>query len=270
MKHLTAPIAATVFAVALIGGAAPASAAVPANDTVGGAAAVAVPSSLTEETTQATTDATDAALNASCGAPQTAASVWFTVTAPPGAGGLVADVSASTGMNAGVIVATGAPGSLSLLACGPGAVAWPAAPGDTFYVMAFDDGTDGGGNGGTLEISFAPAPPPPTVTVTVDPVGYVDKQGVATITGTATCSDGDFVEIDGTLSQLVGRVRINGDFVADTACSGTQQWSTQVFAPNGKFAGGKAATVSFAFACNIAFCSEYDSTQAIKLRGTRR
>ena len=71
-----------------------------------------------------------------CGAPATDASVWYTLTGADN--GVVVDVSSSD-YSAGVIVATGSPGSFELETCGPGAVAFFASSGTTYSILAFDD-----------------------------------------------------------------------------------------------------------------------------------
>ena len=51
---------------------------------------------------------------------------------------------------------------------------------------------------------------------------------------------------------------INGfGFIEGFTCDGTvQPWSAEVFGDNGIFKGGKALTVTFAFACGQFFCGE--------------
>ena len=151
-----------------------ASAAPPSNDTIGGATAIgAIPFTHTIDTSEATTDAQDAALNELCGAPATDASVWYSFQ---GTGSDVfIDVSASD-YSAGVLVGTGTPGSLELVACGPGAIAFTTEAGVTYFILAIDDQFDGGGNGGQLTISLTPPPPPPVIDVTLDPSGTVDAE----------------------------------------------------------------------------------------------
>jgi hypothetical protein len=91
------------------------------------------------------------------------------------------------------------------------AVGFFAVPGTTFYVLAIDDQRDGGGNGGTLRISFNPPPPPPTVDIAVDPVGTFNaRTGFATITGTYTCGNAEFIDVFGEARQAVGRFTIVG------------------------------------------------------------
>ena len=89
--------------------------------------------------------------------------------------------------------------------------------------------------------------------MTVDRRGTVDKTGVAHISGTVTCSSGD---VNAILFDVFGEVRqrdrpvfITGFFDAflETPCDGsTQPWDAFVFADNGLFAGGKAATIGSA------------------------
>lgn len=266
MKFAHAMVAATGTAAIALAGPAQAFAAAPSNDTIGGATVIgAVPFSETIDTSEATTDAEDAAINSQCGAPATNGSVWYQLTAAEA--GYLVDVSQST-FSAGVIVATGAPGSLAIVTCGPGSVGFAAAPGTTYYIMAFSDQPSV--VGGQLTISVTAVTPPPTVSLTVDPVGTVTKQGTAILTGTYTCSgQADFIEIFGFLDQPVGRVTINGSF--DTVvfdCDGVaHSWSAEAVAPNGTFAGGKAANFSVIFGCNALGCNFYDTQQTIKLHG---
>ena len=129
-----------------------ATAAPPANDTFAGAVTIpSLPLSQTVNTTEATTDALDAEVNANCGAPATDASVWYAFT--PTAN-MDVFVGWSGAILARVLVATGAPGSFSLVTCGHGAI-FAAAAGTTYYLLVVDDQLDGGRNGGSLEISVS-------------------------------------------------------------------------------------------------------------------
>jgi hypothetical protein len=246
----------------------PALAAPPTNDTIGGATVIGVlPFTASVDTTEATTDAADAEANTDCGAPATDASVWYDFTATADAV-LLVDVSQSSYL-AGVIVVTGAPGSFILQACGPDSVAFEAFAGETYHILAFDDQADGGGNGGTLEISVDVAPPPPEIDLTVDPIGHKTKSGSAIVSGTVTCSgtNVEFAFIDVQLQQRVGRFLINGFGSIDFSCDGdTHEWSVQVFADNGLFKGGRAAALTFALACNPLFCGEAFEEATVKLR----
>jgi hypothetical protein len=221
------------------------------------------------DTTDATSDPDDVDINNSfCGAPATDASVWYEFTATAD-GGILVDVSASS-YPAGVFVGIGSPGSFSPEACGPGAVIFPAVNGQTYTILAFDDGTDGSGNGGTLEISITAAPPPPTVDVTVNPLGSFNKQtGSATISGTVTCTgEADYTYVEVQLTQKVGRFIISGyGYVDGFACDGTTQpWSVEVFGSSGLFKGGRAVAVTFAVACGTFECGVADETTNVLLR----
>ena len=171
---------------------------------------------------------------------------------------------------------SGSPGAFTLETCGPGATGFAATAGTTYYIVAFDDQSDGAGNGGTLRISIDDAPPPPTVDVKVDPTGYVNaKTGVATITGTISCTDAQFVDMLTVLEQRIGvRATVSGFgfFFADgSICDGTPQaWKTDVVPQGGKFAGGKSASFSYSFACGAFQCAEGYNEQTVKLHGGKK
>jgi hypothetical protein len=263
-------VLAMVIALGAVAIAAPvALAAAPGNDTFGGAMAATLGFSQQLDTTEATTDADDAQLNASCGAPATDASVWYAFTVASDTG-IVVDVSQSN-YSAGVLVGVGSEGNLDTVDCGPGTVGFFASAGTTYYVLAIDDQSDGGGNGGNLSISFNEAPPPPTVDIAVNGVGTVKpRTGVATISGTYTCTNGDFIDLFGDARQRAGRVIILGSFeIFDVGtCDGAPHaWSADVFPENGKFVGGKTMTVTFAFSCGPFECVEGFVEQTVRLRG---
>jgi hypothetical protein len=194
--------------------------------------------------------------------------VWYAFAGSDA--GVVVDVSQSD-YSAGVLVGVGTQGNLETVECGPGTVGFFASAGTTYYVLAIDDQNDGGGNGGSLNISFNAAPPPPTVDITLNKVGRVNaKTGVATISGTYTCSNADFIDAEIDASQRAGRVIISGfgAFFDSGTCDGTSHdWSAQVFGDNGRFVGGKAMTVTFAFACGAFDCAEGFVEQTVRLRG---
>ena len=247
-----------------------ASAAPVPNDTAAKATVVStLPSTITQDTTGATTDATDAALNAQCGAPFTNASVWFRYTATSD-GGVIADMSASS-YSGGFIVTEGDPSAGNLVACGPTTVGFGTTAGQTYYVVAFSDTATKGGN---LVVTFDNAPPPPEATVTVNPRAVANKDGSATLTGTYSCTNADDFasDIDGTLTQQVGRVKITGFFfVNPIQCDGaTHTWSGTAFSDNGVFKGGKGASVTFAFACGAFECAVGYAEQTVQLSSTRK
>ena len=243
-------------------------AAPPSNDTFAGATPVAVGFSEVLDTTDATTDADDAQLNVSCGAPATDASVWYVLEGADA--GVVVDVSQSD-YPAGVLVGVGTQGNLETVACGPGATAFFAAAGTTYYVLAIDDQSDGGGNGGSLNISFNEAPPPPIVEVALNRFGRVDiHTGIATVSGTYTCTNGDFLDININANQRIGRGSVFGfgGLFVENACDGEPHaWTIDLTPQNGRFAGGKALALTFSFSCGAFECTDGFFEQTIQLRG---
>jgi hypothetical protein len=263
--------AACALTLSLLGVYTPAAlAAPPANDLSSGATAVTIGYSETIDTSEATTDAEDYQLNVMCGAPATDASVWYTLVGTDQ--GVIVDVSSSN-YSAGVLVGTGSPGALDVLTCGPGSVAFYAAAGATYYILAIDDQLDGSGNGGQLSISFNEIPPPPVINITIDPYGKVNtRSGVATVTGTYTCSGGDFLEVYGDATQEAGRFTVLGNFYFSNSgtCDGTaRKWSAAVYPNAGKFAGGKAMTVTLAYACGVFECGYGYTEQVVILQGKK-
>ncbi len=261
---------AAATALLTVGLAPPALAAVPSNDTYGGAEVIAaVPFSTTLDTTEATTDADDVELNV-CGAPAMDASVWYSFTATAD-GAYIADATASD-YSAGVFVAVGSPGAFLVLACGPGGAVWEAAAGETYSIVVIDDQQDGGGNGGTMSLVVDVAPPPPDLEVTVDPTGRFDaRTGTATISGTLLCSEDAVVaSVEAQVTQRVGRLLIRGFGFTQVPCDGSAQpWSMEVIGDNGLFKGGKAVSVTFSVACGLVFCSEYFAEHTVQLKGKR-
>lgn len=260
-------VAATVAAVLVPLGAGPALAAPPANDTYAGATPATLGFSETLDTTEATTDADDEAVNAMCGAPATDASVWYSFTSATD-GTVAVDVSHSS-YPAGVIVATGSPGSFDSVTCGPGLVQFGAVAGTTYSVLAFDYAT---GAGGTLAISFEEPPPPPTIEMTIDQEGSFDASGAALISGTYRCANAQFVSLFGELRQPVGRFVVSGfaSIAPASVCDGAEHpWSAVVSPTNGQFRGGKATAVINGFACGVppSPCAATVAEGEVQLRG---
>jgi hypothetical protein len=259
--------ASAIGALTVAMSATPSWAAAPSNDELGGAVAVSLGDHITQDTTEATTTTADDQLNSGCGAPATDASVWYTFTAADD-GGAVLDASSSD-YSAGFMVFEGTPTAESLLTCGPQTVGFVATAGTTYTMMVFDDEQDGNpANGGNLVLDVTAAPPPPTVDVTVDPKAKVDKTGTAWVTGSYTCTDADSIELDGELHQSVGRVTVNGfGFLFDEGtCDGTaRSFTMPITGENGKFAGGKAASIVFSFACGVLECADGFTEQRVQL-----
>jgi len=218
----------------------------------------------------ATTDADDADINANCGAPATDASVWYEVTATSGT--LVANAVGD--YSAGIIVATGSPGNWQVVTCGPNAVGWATTPGETYSVVVFDDQGDGGGNGGSLNLTIDDRIQlPPTISATINPTAvFNSKTSAVTVSGTATCTGPTlFSGVDVFLTQTIGRFITTGFGEADVTCDGlTHPWSLQVFADFGKFSGGKALSATFGFACGFFECATDYQEHIVQLKGGRR
>jgi hypothetical protein len=270
ITNLTATRLGAMMVVVLLGvlAAGPAYAAPPSNDVFVGAVTIgSIPYSVTQDVTEATTDANDVDANAACGAPALDASVWYAITRADDTA-LVVDVTDSS-YPAGVLVITGAPGSFDVVTCGPGAVAFEAVAGVSYYLLIIDDPSDGGGNGGTLRLTVEEAPPPPELTVTVNErATFHPRTGSATVSGTIACvGDVEFTFIDVQLEQAVGRGEVVGFGSLDVDCDGAvRPWSIEILPSFGrKFAGGKSATFTFAVSCGPVFCSEYSNEQQVQL-----
>jgi hypothetical protein len=263
-----AMVLAATLGLVLVGAAPRAFAAGPGNDTYGGRTVVSgIPFSETLDTSAATSDADDADLNTTCGAPVTDASVWYEIT-PATDGALVVDVSRSD-YSAGAIVATGTPGNWNVVGCAPGSVGWSAGAGTTYTILVFDDQYDGGGNGGNTVVTIDVIPPPPSIDITVNPTAVFTSTGTAIVSGTVTCdASATYTELDTFLTQRVGRVKINGSGFSYLTCDGTTRpWSAEVFAENGIFKGGKAASLTFGFVCGAFDCGLDFEERTVQLKG---
>jgi len=239
----------------------------PANDFFLNATVVSIDFSESLDTTEATTDSDDTQLNVFCGAPATDASVWYAVTVSADST-IIVDVSQSS-YSAGVMVGMRTQGNLSLVACAPSNVSFFAIANVIYYVAAFDDQYDGGANGGLLNISLREAVPP-TLELTVNRMGQVDvRTGIATISGTYTCTNGEYLSGNTDGRQTVGRFAISGYgyFSNFGVCDGAPHpWSTILAPTNGKFAGGKLMTTTWASVCGY-FCAYAYVQQEVQLRG---
>jgi hypothetical protein len=266
-RSLTALLAMVLLLVA----ATPALAAAPSNDTIAGATVIsALPFSDTVDTSEATTDADETAAAQPCraiGAPATEKAVWYKYTASANVR-LLVDTAASS-YTTGIAAYSGTPTAATFITCAPRQLSTPVAAGETRYLMVFGDTP--GSPGGMLRITVQEAPPLPQVSLTIDPLGAFDPQsGSATISGTVTCTGtADFVGVNGSVTQSVGRFTINGFFFssAPIACDGTAHaWSGTTQSSNGKFAGGPATAQVDAFACNVSGCGSDHVTQPVRLR----
>lgn len=244
-------------------------AAPPANDTPDGAIALNLGDTVKEDTTKATTDKQDQQDNRFCGAPYTNASVWYTYT-PSQNGAFVLDMSKSS-YTGGFMVFNGEPAARTMIGCGPTSVGIDGASGTTYYIMAFSDTRK---NGGNLVVSLEEGPPAPTISVTVDPVGTALPNGDAQVSGTFTCTDSNFVEMDGTLTQIWKRVKINGFFyrgIHKKMCDGqAHDWSQVVRSDNGIFAKGPATLLITGGACGEIECTDLHVKKKVTLKESGR
>lgn len=254
--------------VALALGAGPVLASAP-NDHVSSATVLAIPASISQDTTVAnTSDPDEVALNDFCGAPVVEHGVWFSVT-PLAAATYAFDTSKSD-YSAGIMLFEGAPSGPSLLDCGPGVIVDDLEASVTYNLLVFGDGLTEA-TAGDLELSTRVATPAPDVEFTVNRSGSVDKAGTVHISGTATCTSangsGQVIEIFGDVTQRVGRLLIRGffDTSPSTPCDGTpQRWDAFFTGDNGIFAGGKAITANFGIGCTD-LCSESFFAATIQL-----
>ena len=250
----------------------PAAAAAP-NDTQADAIAITIGTTVTEDTTTAdATDPVETALNEFCGAPEVGHGVWFSVTVASDA--FVSFDTADSDYAVGLMLFPSTVSAANLIDCGPERIIDELLAGQTYYLLVFGDG-ESAATSGTMILHVEQAVPPPEISLTIDPRGTVDKSGVAHISGTVSCTSEDdsgvLAEVFGDVSQKVGRVIIRGffDSFLDAPCDGTTiEWEASVFADNGVFAGGKAATVAIAFGCTD-FCSEQFAEATIQLRKGR-
>jgi hypothetical protein len=110
---------------------------------------------------------------------------------------------------------------------------------------------------------------PLRLAVTVNSQGMVSSQtGVATISGTVTCSRAISVDLSGTLKQLFAkRVTVSGTFSTHVDCTAPATgWSASVTGDNGRFGAGSADVTVNAFGCELS-CHSASVASTIRLRG---
>ncbi len=230
-------------------------AAPPANDTPDGAVALILGDTVRQDTSQATTDARDAKLNQACGAPHTNASVWYTYT-PKRDGAFVLDMSKSD-YAGGFLAFKGAPSVKTLLTCGPTTIGIKGRAGTTYTFMVISDTKV---NGGNLVLKLTAAPPTPKVIVSLNQNGLAYGDGTARLSGTFTCMNADFIDLEGQLQQIWRRVKITGyfgKFYSGEVCNGrAHYWKALVTSDNGLFAAGDATANMYADVCGPFTCRE--------------
>ena len=239
----------------------------PKNDLASHATVVpALPFSDALDTTGATTGANDQQANKTCGAPATANSVWYKFTAGSSDVNFFVDASSSD-YPTGILVATGTPGALTTVSCGPEAVTAAAKSGITYYIMVFNPIGAGGGN---LRLDMGESP---IANVLLHAQGLVNSAHDAQLTGSYSCANANFLEIYGSLTEVVGENVATGSFdnlgVPAATCDGNQQsWSAKAIHqpdPFVPFADGDAATLAFNITCNDVVCTQGETVQAVHL-----
>ena len=135
-----------------------------------------------------------------------------------------------------IFVYTGTRGNLTRVGCNflPSSMTFEALAGETYFLLAGSSGSEPGGNlVFTVDRSIE-------VGVTIDPVGSVDPStGIATITGTVTCSRSAFFELGGAAQQRTVQAS-QGSLFASGGCDGVTHWQGEVQAENGRFVPGTA------------------------------
>lgn len=260
MRQTRSLVLAALAGVAVLLPAAPAAAAVPANDTPAGAVALEFGDSVTLDTTEATTDKSEDAWFQDCDPKYADATVWYTFTSDTRTG---VDIDwFESDYEIGMLVTTGTPGEdLDTVLCGGGR--FTAEAGVTYTIAIFDDQSDerrgrfGDAtgprvDGGTLQLSVNTSDPVPGADLTVDREAVLDADGNVTVTGTYSCTEAPTSQVFGRIDQTVRGVKVSGfaeEFFEGT-CDGVERpWTLVVVPDEGTFKEGKPATTWFAFGC---------------------
>ena len=223
--------------------------AAPANDDIANATDVtAIPFTDAISTTDATTDPDDPF----CVSDERERTVWYEYT--PAEDLRITANTAGSDYDTGLSLYTGAPGALSQLDCNDDAggtlqssVTFDAQAGTTYFFMVEAYPGTGGGNLVFNVLEALPPPPPLEIGLTIDPTGRVQPStGVATISGTVTCSQPVSMEVFGELRQRLGRSLLRGSFDAVVDCDGGTTWRADVHLDNGLFVAGRAEVSALA------------------------
>lgn len=242
----------------------------PSNDDFDAATVVTEPLPFSDSIS--TTEATPAEDDPSCAG--IGATVWYHYT--PSVDSVVNANTFGSDYDTTLSVYTGERGALSQVACNDdsgslqSSATWEAVAGTTYHLMV---GSFNGGPGGNLSFTVQegqlPPPPPPPIDVQliIDAVGSVDpRTGLATVSGTVTCSEPSSMSVYGELRQRAGRQVISGNFWDSRFCDGETPWSATVENSNGIFVGGPAQVSADAYACDYYSCGFDQATADIRLR----
>ena len=205
--------------------------AAPANDDFGNAVVItALPFNHSVNSSEATAAADDPIVDVCNLSDHT---VWYRFT-PTGNLRINANTVASR-PDQGISVFTGTRGNLTRVGCSDyGSLTFDAIAGQTYFFMI---GTPAGQPGGNLVLNVDLGI---EVGVTIDPVGTVNPStGVATITGTVTCSRPAFFELGGAVQQPEASASQGSLFTAGN-CDDVTPWEGEVAAEEGRFEPGLA------------------------------
>jgi hypothetical protein len=210
--------------------------AIPANDDFDNAIAItALPFTSSLNTSEATTAADDPLDDETCGFNSIGGhTVWYRFS--PTQNLRINASTVGSDFDPNVFVYTGTRGNLTRIACNflPGSLTFEALAGETYFLVVGPNGEDPGGNlAFRVDQSLEAG-------VTIDPVGTVNpRTGVATITGTVTCSQSAFFELGGEVQQRKV-VASQGSLFASSDCDGVTSWEGEVVGENGRLVPGKA------------------------------
>ncbi len=139
---------------------------------------------------------------------------------------------------------TGDPGSLEQIRCNDdfgslqSRIQFTAQAGTRYLLMA---GSFFDSPGGGLVLAAQELPPKVVLGVAATPTGTVDRDGLATVSGSVSCSRPVTVDVRGSLRQEVRRNRVSlGYFRTSAECDGTGSWTVDVQGQTGVFQRGEA------------------------------
>jgi hypothetical protein len=235
-----------IVTVAAVMGMAPAAhAAPPSNDEPAGATPIsALPFSETVDISEATVGASDA-----CGG---VATVWYQYT--PTEDIRVGFDASQSSIEPVLGLYSGDPANLSLHGCSyyyyPVRIFADLTAGVTYYVSVGSSYYEPW-PGATVTLSVAEAAPPLTsVSTIVNGSGTVNRDGVATVSGTVTCDQPGYAQIYVNLTQRFNRNLAQGSGYASTMCGPEPvPWSAEVWTSTGTlFGSGNATFQAFTYA----------------------
>jgi hypothetical protein len=114
-------------------------------------------------------------------------------------------------------------------------------------------------------------PAPVTLAVSLRADGMANtKSGIATISGTVSCSRYAVVNIEGTLAQVVAKKpSVTGSFAVSVDCTAPfVTWSATVAGDNGRFGSGQATATVSANVCEQR-CVTASATRSVKLNASK-